>query len=122
LDGQNRSRAGNDLNRPNGGADFMRRPNGGIDPARRNGPLDSTRPASGPSEQESVGGFAVSSATEQHRRSNNGDYGKQNGMDGGDGEPSYPGRSQQYARNWPPVSQTPAEQIQASKVCNFNQF
>jgi hypothetical protein len=91
----NRGRGSADFLRQNGDADHVLRQNGGNDAKRSSGESASIEP-------------------QQHRRLN-GDYGQQNGGEEG-GETAYPGRSEQYARNWPPVSQSPADKLQAKKV------
>jgi hypothetical protein len=96
-DSHNRGRGSADFLRQNGDADHVLRQNGGNDAKRSSG-----EPGGASMEQQ------------QHRRLN-GDYGQQNGGEEG-GETAYPGRSEQYARNWPPVSQSPADKLQAKKV------
>jgi hypothetical protein len=94
-DSQNRGRGSADFLRQNGDvADHVLRQNGGNDAKRSGGESASIEP--------------------QHRRLN-GDYGQLNGGEEG-GETAYPGRSEQYARNWPPVSQSPADKLQSKKV------
>jgi len=112
-----RLRGAADLVRQNGGADPMRS-NGGIDSMRQNGGSDALRlngEPGGSLEQQQR--RINSDYGEQQQRRINGDYGKQNGGDAGEGG----GRSEQYARNWPPVSQSPADKPQANKV-NISQF
>ncbi len=93
----NRGRGSADFLRQNGDhADHVLRQNGGNDAKRSSG---------------ETGGASIEP---QHRRLN-GDYGQQNGGEEG-GETAYPGRSEQYARNWPPVSQSPADKLQSKKV------
>jgi hypothetical protein len=95
-DNHNRGRGSADVLRQNGDhADHVLRQNGGNDAKRSSGESASIEP-------------------QQHRRLN-GDYGQQNGGEEG-GETAYPGRSEQYARNWPPVSQSPADKLQTKKV------
>ncbi len=91
-------------NRGRGSADFLRQNGDHADHVLRQNGVNDVKRSSGES----------ASIEPQHRRLN-GDYGQQNGGEEG-GETAYPGRSEQYARNWPPVSQSPADKLQAKKV------
>ena len=103
------------------GSDYPRQ-NGTVEPARQNGGTDSSR-LNGGAESVRLNGSlpdqeGFTFPDQQHRRLN-GDYAKQNGLDAGTGEEQYPAMSQQYARNWPPVSQSPADKLHANKVNRF---
>ncbi len=107
---------GGDYHRQNGGtSESHNRGRGSADFLRQNGDAaDHVLRQNGGNDAKRSGGESASIEPQQHRRLN-GDYGQQNGGEEG-GETAYPGRSEQYARNWPPVSQSPADKLQAKKV------